>query len=409
MSARQVYVVKTCTNTDANHNCVYTHTDENEVTTDYSNIEFDGIAAYRASTSTDPDARYHIYFEPDQAAKYLSLSKEYNQYHTTTINVAEAGVYDFCFRVRHKGEGDKGITREVQIQVNGQAYGEQNTLRYSISDSFTNNGKVSGASSSEATYCDSYLTGFSAALKAGENTITFRFTGADKDIHIRDFYIVKAEIPVETNKIIYTDEAFSATQPNALTNPTATVITIEGAGCIGTNTIQTVRPTDSKVTELVTWNDVGEASAHGAIRYYTSGLYHYYMDYSISSGVNALNVNAEGKAYMRWSFEVTTEGTYELYFNLRLKNNGERHAIMQLDRQVTTEQYWLKMTPTKGEVAAGQEGALKDAKENTYLTTGITLELSAGTHTLTFRLPSGTNASFHFRNLYLVKTEPAAE
>ena len=94
--------------------------------------------------------------------------------------------------------------------------------------------------------------------------------------------------------------------------------------------------------------------------------------------------------------EIPADGTYAVCFQFRLKNNAHRFTILQIDDAQVKDMIAMDYT------IAGDVNTMKDSLENAYLT-GLQLELTKGTHTLTFRVPKSDAGSWHFRNIYLIK------
>ena len=135
----------------------------------------------------------------------------------------------------------------------------------------------------------------------------------------------------------------------------------------------------------------------------TVQIIHYYLETSnteiaklkLADGTQA----TKGDFYMTWTFNVETEGYYDMTYNLRLKNKSLRENIIVLDgKELVSTKYTLNA------LSDADFATLKDAHENTYLNAG-TLYLTAGQHTLTMKISDTTGSSFHFRNIYLVKAD----
>ncbi len=149
-------------------------------------------------------------------------------------------------------------------------------------------------------------------------------------------------------------------------------------------------------------------SANGTTAYRLNANvpYHYYID-TTSYAAQFDEELDRYEAYHTWSFEVAEDGYYEFCFRIRLNGSDgamqTRYALLQLDDASYGEQTELYYSITV------RDGTLRDNATNhdAYLV-GYGAELSAGKHTLTFRLPyNGTgidkSASFHFRDIYVVK------
>ena len=150
-----------------------------------------GTLSYLASQGVE-GMLPHFYLDPANYRTESGDSSEdtYNYYYSFTFTVAEAGTYDFCFRIRNKGNDGAVNTRYALVQINGQELDQQTKLGHSIT--ISNVTETNPEGNTNSTLQESYLTGFSADLVAGENTITFRmpYTGGSS-MHIRDILIVK--------------------------------------------------------------------------------------------------------------------------------------------------------------------------------------------------------------------------
>jgi len=145
-----------------------------------------------------------------------------------------------------------------------------------------------------------------------------------------------------------------------------------------------------------------------ALRLNENVPYHYYIDIGTYKKDEFFGKELDRYgAYHTWSFEVAEDGYYEFCFRIRLKGtNGEsetRYALVQIDDEGygrQTELYYSLVV---------RDGTLRDNATNhdSYLT-GYGKYLTAGTHTITFRVPydsDGTSksSSFHFRDVYVRK------
>ena len=166
--------------------------------------------------------------------------------------------------------------------------------------------------------------------------------------------------------------------------------------------------------DLFAWIDSGTASGHGIDKIVgsdTGSVFHWYFQ-----GVSYFD-DFEGSlydAFMRLEVEIPEDGDYELYFHLRLKQQKDtRYVVFAIDDAPVSEQHYLTYTVTAAGATAAGDGAYNatsnpDGSNGTYVRTGITLNLTKGAHTITFKMPvddAGTgisSASMHFRVLYLV-------
>ena len=441
ISDRQVYIEKTCT-TDG-HACVYT-----DSTGDYS-LDTNSVVAYR--TSTNENGRYHFYADPSvQASKVLDPSFEtrYEYYNSFKVTVATAGVYDFCFRVRMQ---DSKTTRDLQIQINNQAYCDQTNLRFTTTGDPFDSGKVASDTGSEATHRDSYLTGFSANLKAGENIITFRAPDSGSQVHVRDFYLIKSTVdadPPAENMHTFVPADYHNDLPETFGTTTKEFQMQNGNYVLDTSGYRTVTITDNLKPGVIkidcgsmeentvfrrsvyyyTWEDTGAVSAHGA-RYLASsdnrGIRHYYFD----PGNANKSIGTDGPqlalkdCFMRWEFTIEEAGTYDVCFNIRASATDKRYALIQIDDSPLSESYILTWELDKG---ADNKYVYTEEMRDTFdkndennkgtngsYLTGFSLTFEEpGTHTITFRVPYrpdgthfGGTGSWHFRNIYMVKAD----
>lgn len=136
--------------------------------------------------------------------------------------------------------------------------------------------------------------------------------------------------------------------------------------------------------------------------------YHYYIDVAKYQQDAFFGTELDRyEAYHTWSFEVPEDGYYEFCFRIRLKgsdgDNETRYALVQIDDEgygSQTEFYYSLVV---------RDGTLRDNATNhdAYLT-GYGKYLTAGKHTITFRVPYDSDGiskslSFHFRDVYVRK------
>ncbi len=170
-------------------------------------------------------------------------------------------------------------------------------------------------------------------------------------------------------------------------------ITVEGSNCeTGVTYTQTVTP--NKQYHLFTNGIDTGASANSVVKLnagVTKTIYHYYISAGASGYADAgMGKQSNSTAYIRFSFKVTEAGTYEIYSYMRIKSADTRLGIVRIDNQ------------TPMEVGYSLTNKVDDGEAGAYMHwDGATVYLEAGTHTLTYQLPSGS--SWHFRTLYFVK------
>ena len=119
-----------------------------------------------------------------------------------------------------------------------------------------------------------------------------------------------------------------------------------------------------------------------------SGVYHVYIDLSKE------DVPHEEKT-LTWEFEVAEAGTYEICFNMRMKDGKQRGNVMTIDGGAAMAMDFQFMN--------GAEVSVRDADLNSYMT-GISVDLTAGKHTIQMKYNSLCEKTFHFRNIYIAKT-----
>ena len=151
---------------------------------------FDAHGVTALLTSSKTSARYHYYLNPGTVSG-LNRNTAYMRFFVDTTELGGGGVYDFCFHLRLKDNEN----RYARVQINEQPYHEQKVLSYSPA-AYAN--VIASNTVADATYQDSYLSGFSAELRDGINTITIRLPYNQNDAnlanawHIRNIYLVKA-------------------------------------------------------------------------------------------------------------------------------------------------------------------------------------------------------------------------
>ena len=135
------------------------------------------------------NVRYHYYIDTSvYKGQFGETLDRYGAYHKWSFTVDTAGLYDFCFQLRLKDSN----TRYALIQINDQDLDEQTTLVHYLSD-YTK--LIASTTSTDATYRDTYVTGFPAYLEAGTNTMTIRmpYNSSSSSMHFRNIFIKAAE------------------------------------------------------------------------------------------------------------------------------------------------------------------------------------------------------------------------
>lgn len=162
-----------------------------------------GAVAYRTSSSVP----YHYYIDTASYQEYFGSSMDrYEAYHTWSFEVEEDGYYEFCFRIRLKGNDGDVENRYALLQIDDQSYGDQTELFYTITvrDGTLRNNKEEQ---------DSYLVGYGAELTKGKHTLTVRIpydsNGVSKSgsMHFRDFYLIKGAAQANQAKVPTPDGA----------------------------------------------------------------------------------------------------------------------------------------------------------------------------------------------------------
>ncbi len=150
--------------------------------------------------------------------------------------------------------------------------------------------------------------------------------------------------------------------------------------------------------------------AHGAVAYRLNASvpYHYYLDVETFNLKFNPDISDRYEAYHTWTFTVAEDGYYDLCFRIRLAgDNGTtqtRYALVQFDNESYSNQTELYYS------VVVRDGTMRDNADNcdAYIT-GYGKYLTAGTHTITFRLPYDGNdgtvksAPFHIRDIYFRK------
>ncbi|MBE6628148.1 MAG: hypothetical protein E7629_04405 [Ruminococcaceae bacterium] len=156
-----------------------------------------GAIAYR----TGANVPYHYYIDATSYQEYFGTSIDrYEAYHTWSFEVEEDGYYEFCFRIRLKGNDGDVENRYALLQIDNQSYAEQTELFYTITvrDGTLRNNKEDQ---------DSYLVGYGAQLTKGKHTLTVRVPystdGINKaaSMHFRDFYLIKGAAQANQAKV----------------------------------------------------------------------------------------------------------------------------------------------------------------------------------------------------------------
>ena len=119
-----------------------------------------------------------------------------------------------------------------------------------------------------------------------------------------------------------------------------------------------------------------------------SGVYHVYIDRSKAD-------IPDDEKTLTWVFEVAEAGTYEICFNMRMKDGKQRGNVMTIDGGTAMAMDF--------QFFDGSEKNVRDADLNSYMT-GISVELTAGSHTMQMKYNAFCEKTFHFRNIYIAKS-----
>ena len=123
-------------------------------------------------------------------------------------------------------------------------------------------------------------------------------------------------------------------------------------------------------------------------RIFGSGIWHYYIN------LDQKDISNEMKS-LTWEFEVLEAGTYDICFDLAMKDATEqRGTVMQID---DGQQLYMEYT-----ITADLAETVRDETQGSYMT-GVAVELTAGQHILRMTYNPLCRKTFHFRNIYLVK------
>ena len=139
-------------------------------------------------------------------------------------------------------------------------------------------------------------------------------------------------------------------------------------------------------SEYDTVNDKGVAKAE---RIKGSGIYHYY----INDGDETI---PHADKSMTYKFTITEAGVYEVLLDLGMKDTTQqRGATFYFDDKAGIAMDYS--------VDATFAGAVRDETHGTYVT-GLSVELTAGEHTLVVKHNPLCSKNMHFRNFYFVKS-----
>ena len=353
-----------------------------------------GIHALEQKYDNDAVKITHYYLETsDTEIAKLKLedgtpAKKSDFYMTWEFTVAEEGDYDIYFNLRLKDNK----ARENILLVDGA---DPIYMSYDFTCYGTDIFNVMGFGDA---YQNTYVSGAYVHLKEGKHTLTMKISDdTASSFHFRNVYVVK-QTPIMVPQ--FGVENFSKEIPTIFT--TAEAIKLD---CTMLDAGVTYWDNQSTTNHrLNTEYDVGAPSANGIVKLKIDGYYHYYVEPMWWTNYTSLY-----PLYMRWTVEIPEDGLYNVCFQFRLKNDDQRYTQIQIDDAPVKEQYALTYKVTGN-------ASLKDSVQNSYMT-GWSVYLTAGTHTITARMPDYTKdfkaatdnscPSFHFRHIYLIKADIA--
>ncbi len=263
----------------------------------------------------------------------------------------------------------------------------------------------------------SYVTNVYKTVKGtvGDKTVTYSAADYGMD------YLMTLVIPAVPNEYLKDAKSFKMfitpfEQTNADSEPAMGQTAIDGETTYlyanrakqylwtGANMSATQYDFTGKSVVTIPGGSYDRALANGGVSALAvSSVYHYYLEV----GRNLNWISHEDTAIV-YTFDVEEAGEYTLYLNLRLKldvdgNTGNRYISMLVDEMGydMTNAYYMGYDSFSGLNAEGTS-LYQDDTDGTYVATGITLNLTAGKHTLVFK-SLGDPTTLHFRNLYLVK------
>jgi hypothetical protein len=121
-----------------------------------------------------------------------------------------------------------------------------------------------------------------------------------------------------------------------------------------------------------------------------SGIRHYYVNLDEKENI------PDDEQNMTYTFEIAEAGVYEILLDLGMKDSAQqRGAVYYIDGG---EGIAMDYTVT-AEFAA----AVRDETQGTYVT-GLSVELTKGTHTLVVKYNPLCSKTIHFRNFYFAKS-----
>ncbi len=223
----------------------------------------------------------------------------------------------------------------------------------------------------------------------------------------------------EPDSLAFHRKHFSPNLPKEFANVAGIISQKNMDFATGTNlTCVNSTPTGSKPDQYALQNHCtcgGDCdwTANGTTAYKISDTapFHYYADPGVAATIYGETLDRY-EAYHTWSFEVAEDGYYEFCFRIRLKGTAgyeeTRYALLQIDDQSYGQQTELTYS------VVVQDEILRDNDKdcNAYLV-GYGTYLSAGKHSVTFRIPYDQNgisksSTFHIRDIYVVKGAPTA-
>ncbi len=369
-----------------------------------------GQAGAHGVHSIEVDGNRHYYIEPQDTAGDFTTP-----FIRWEFSVPADGWYDVCFYLRLKN----GDFRTSMIQIDDEPINQQDYLHYEMTKeeatSVTNN----------STNVGTYLTGYKVYLTKGDHTWTHRLSpldtgktaqsdGSGPSFHYRKIYLAMSpdqtapgnQPVVATEVETLTVDKFSKDIPVDFTG--ADVIKIEGDSAkTEPVNVQEVEANKTYFLVLKDPTNVPEgASAHGVRQLVNQGVYHYYLDAGKISNLDGTAIDWKD-CYIRWEFEVPAgkAGSYSLGFYNRQKNADSRSGYLTIDGKTYKICY---------DINGADLTTIRDVSDGSYLNMdSLTLNLTEGKHTITYQTlyddADKQGASWHFRNIYVIRRGDATE
>lgn len=293
----------------------------------------------------------------DDSAKYISWK----------VNIPEDGIYDVCFQMRMKD----GALRANEMLIDGFSV-------YKMNFQFSNGFETHVQDNSYN--LNSYMTGMKVALKAGEHTVKMRAIATyPKTFHFRYLYFVKVGEIGENwapspgaNYWVDMPSSFDNNNDGTLDSFTFSNYLPDRFLAVGTFNIGAVHHNES---------DIG-------VNYFTvENRTHYYVDLADTS-------IEDSAKYISWNVIILESGTYDIGFEMRMKDGAHRANEMFIDD--------VSVYKTDFQFFNGTESLVRDDSLSSYMT-GMEVYLTEGEHVIKMKAIEGFPKTFHFRSIYLTK------